>query len=456
MHEKQKTDMLSGPLWKQIPRFALPVAITAILEQFFNATDIAVVGNLAAANRMEAVAAVGANAPLIALFINFFVGMTLGANVVIAHTIGAGRENDVSRAVHTSILWALLCGVPSIFVGETLAAPALRLLDVPEDIFPLALLYLQVYWLGMPALILYNFAAAIFRSVGETKTPLAVLLISAALNLLLDVFLVKESNLSVDGVAVGTVIAHTFSALTLCVLLCKSKKFIRLSPRKLRIDFQIWRQILTLGIPTGLASAVFSVSNIVIQNAINSLGSVVMAASAIAFNIEIITYNILNSFSQACMTFIGQNFGAGNLRRCRAVLRLCLTEGLIFLAIAGGFILYFGKPWIALFSDYDSVVKIGYIRLLLVLLSHVFTLLYEVMSAYLRGFGIAVVPAILTMLGVCGVRIAWVHWIFPQSHNFQTLMAAFPISLSVTLVLILLALLYYRPSKRFRKTRHPL
>ena len=452
MHENQKAYMLSGALWKQIPQFAVPVALTAVLEQFFNATDIAIVGNLAETDRIAAVAAIGANAPLIALFINLFVGMALGANVVIAHAIGAGREKDVGRAVHTAILWALLCGIPSILLGEALAAPALRLLEVPDEIFPLALLYLRIYLLGMPALILYNFAAAVFRSVGETRTPLSVLIVSAGLNILLDSILVKGFSLSVDGVAIGTVIAHTFSALVLCFLLYKSRESIRLSPRKLQIDFKIWRQIISIGVPTGLASAVFSVSNIVIQNAVNSLGPVVMAASAIAFNIEIITYNVLNSFSQACMTFVGQNFGAGNFPRCRKILRLCLSEGMVFLIIAGSLILCFGKPWISLFTDNAEVAEIGYIRLVLVLLSHIFTLLYEVTSAYLRGFGIATVPAILTMLGVCGVRIAWVHWIFPKNPTFQTLMTAFPVSLSVTLALILLALLYYRPTKRFRKS----
>lgn len=452
LRDTPKADILSGTLWKQIPQFALPVALTAILEQFFNATDIAILGNFADANRIAAVAAVGANAPLIALSVNLFVGMALGANVVIAHAIGAGKTDDVSRAVHTALLWALLCGVPATLLGEAFAAPALRLLDVPEEIFPLALLYLRLYWLGLPALILYNFAAAIFRSVGETRTPLSVLIVSAALNVLLDLLLVKGFSLSVDGVAIGTVIAHTLSAIVLCFLLCQSPKSIRLAPRRMRIDPVILRRILSVGIPTGLATAVFSVSNIIIQDAINSLGPVVMAASAIAFNIEIITYNVLNSFSQACMTFVGQNFGAGNFRRCREILRLCLTEGLLFLFIAGSTILFLGKPWIALFTDDSAIIEIGYIRLLLVFLSHIFTLLYEVMSAYLRGFGIALVPAILTMLGVCGVRIAWVHWIFPEHHTFQNLVTAFPVSMSVTLVLVLLALLYYRPTKHFRKS----
>lgn len=452
MRDNQKADILSGTLWKQIPQFALPVALTAILEQFFNATDIAVLGNFADGNRIAAVAAVGANAPLIALSVNLFVGMALGANVVIAHAIGAGKEADVSRAVHTALLWALLYGVPAALLGEALAAPALRLLGVPEEIFPLALLYLRLYWLGLPALILYNFAAAIFRSVGETRTPLSVLIVSAALNVLLDFLLIKGFSLSVDGVAIGTVIAHTFSAVVLCLLLCQSPKSIRLTPRQMQIDAAILRRILSIGVPTGLATAVFSVSNIIIQNAINSLGPVVMAASAIAFNIEIITYNVLNSFSQACMTFVGQNFGAGNFRRCREIFRLCLTEGLIFLFITGGTILFLGKPWLSLFTDDSAVVEIGYVRLMLVFLSHIFTLLYEVMSAYLRGFGIAMAPAILTVLGVCGVRIAWVYWIFPQNHTFQNLVTAFPVSMSVTLALILLTLLYYHPTKHFRKS----
>lgn len=209
------------------------------------------------------------------------------------------------------------------------------------------------------------------------------------------------------------------------------------------------KRILRIGLPAGIQSAVFAVSNIVIQSAINSLGTVVMAASSAAFNIEIITYDILNAFSQACTTFVGQNFGAGALRRCKKTLALCLTEGIITLTTAVLTILFFGKSLLAIFNNDPEVVSIGFIRLRTVMLSHLFSLFYDVMSGYLRGFGISLAPSLLTMLGVCGIRIAWIQLVFPQSRTFQTIMTVYPISLSVTALLIFIAVLFCRPSKRF-------
>lgn len=219
---------------------------------------------------------------------------------------------------------------------------------------------------------------------------------------------------------------------------------IHLEPKQLRIDLTILRRILRIGLPAGIQSAVFAISNIVIQSAINSPGTVVMAASSAAFNIEIITYDILNAFSQACTTFVGQNFCAGELGRCKRTLALCLTEGIITLAAAIAVILFFGKQLPAIFNSDPKVVSTGYIRLVMVMLSHSFSLLYDVMSGYPRGFGISLAPALLTILGVCGIRIAWIQFVFPQSRTFQTIMAAYPISLSVTALLTFAALLYCR------------
>lgn len=216
----------------------------------------------------------------------------------------------------------------------------------------------------------------------------------------------------------------------------------------MRIDREILCRILRIGLPVGVQSAVFALSNIVVQAAINSLGTVVMAASSAAFNIEIITYDILNSFSQACTTFVGQNFGAGNLRRCRKTLALCLIEGMAALAVPVAVILFFGKSLLAIFNSDPQVIETGYIRLVMIMLAHSMSLLYEVMSGYLRGFGISLAPALLTVVGVCGVRIAWIQFVFPKSRTFQTIMTAYPVSLFLTALLIFIALLYCRPSRR--------
>ena len=448
-HTKKQLDMLHGPIWSKLPRFALPVAATAVLEQLFNASDVAVVGNFTGEARTAAVAAVGANSPIIGLIVNLFIGIALGTNVVIAHAVGQGEKDVVQKAVHTSVLVSVIGGILVALLGELAAAPLLRLLNVPDDVFPLALLYLHIYLAGMPVILLYNFEAAIFRSVGETKVPLLALASSGVLNVALNLFFVAVLHMTVNGVAIATVISNAVSAAILYRRLRRSQAQIRLEPKRLRIDAEVLKRILRIGLPAGIQSSVFALSNIVIQSAINSLGTVVMAASSAAFNIEIITYDILNSFSQACTTFVGQNFGAGELRRCKKTLALCLIEGGVLLAAGIALILCFGRSLLAIFNSDPAVVATGYIRLMLIMVSHAFSLLYEVMSGYLRGFGISLAPALLTMLGVCGIRVVWIETVFPQSRNFQTIMAAYPVSLSATALLIFIALLCYRPSKRF-------
>ena len=446
---KKQLDMLHGPIWNKIPQFVLPVAATAILEQLFNASDVAIVGNFTGAERTAAVAAVGANSPIIGLIVNLFIGIALGTNVVIAHAVGRGEEKDVHKAVHTSVVLAVLGGILVAALGEVIAAPLLGLLHVPQDVFPLALLYLRIYLLGMPVILLYNFEAAIFRSVGETKIPLYALAFSGVLNVLLNLFFVAVLHMTVNGVAISTVISNAVSSVLLYRRLRRTTQVIHLEPKQLGIDVRMLKRILRIGLPAGIQSAVFAVSNIVIQSAINSLGTVVMAASSAAFNIEIITYDLLNAFSQACTTFVGQNFGAGALRRCKKTLALCLTEGVVTLATAVLTILFFGKTLLAIFNNDPEVVAIGFIRLRTVMLSHLFSLFYDVLSGYLRGFGISLAPSLLTMLGVCGIRIAWIQLVFPQSRTFQTIMTVYPISLSVTALLIFIAVVFCRPSKRF-------
>ncbi len=441
-------DMLHGPIWSRIPQFALPVAATAILEQLFNASDIAVVGNFTGTERTVAVAAVGANSSIISLIVNLFVGIALGANVAIAHAIGRGDKTSVQKTVHTSIILALAGGLLIALAGELAAAPVLKLLQVPDDVFPLALLYLRIYLLGMPVILLYNFEAAIFRSIGETKTPLLALAFSGCLNVVLNLFFVIVLHMTVNGVAIATVISNCVSSLILFWKLRHSKLEIHVSVKDLKIDPESMGRILKIGLPAGIQSAVFSLSNIVIQSSINSLGTIVMAASSAAYNLEIITYDILNSFSQACTTFVGQNFGAGDMKRCSKTLALCIVEGLVVLAAAIMLILFFGHSLLALFNSDPQVVSTGYIRLMAIVRAHVFSLLYEVMSGYLRGLGISMVPAILTIIGVCGIRFMWVQFVFPQDPTFQTIMNVYPVSLSTTAFMVFCALLYYTHKRK--------
>ena len=447
--KKQKLDMLNGSIWNKLPVFALPIAATGILEQLFNASDIAIVGNFAQTDKTAAVAAVGANSPIIGLILNLFIGIALGANVVIANAVGRDDKQTVQKAVHTSMVVSVIGGVLVAIIGELIAEPLLTVLNVPDDVLELALLYLRIYFLGMPVILLYNFEAAIFRSIGETKMPLIALTLSGILNVLLNLFFVIVLKMSVNGVATATVLANVVSAGILYIKLVKSDKYIKVEFKKLRIDGKVFAKIMQIGLPAGIQSAVFAVANIVIQGAINSLGTTVIAASSAAFNIEIIAYNVMNSFSQACTTFVGQNFGANKIDRCKKTLFLCLIEDAIASGTAILIVLITGKFLLSIFNNDPEVIEIGYTRLVIIFIAYIFSMLYEVMSGYLRGFGFSLVPAILTTVGVCVLRIIWINTVFPANRTFVTIMTAYPVSLATTAVLIFIALIIYRPSKRF-------
>lgn len=447
--KKQKLDMLNGSIWNKLPVFALPIAATGILEQLFNASDIAIVGNFAQTDKTAAVAAVGANSPIIGLILNLFIGIALGANVVIANAIGRDDKQTVQKAVHTSMVVSVIGGVLVAIIGEIIAEPLLTVLNIPDDVLELALLYLRIYFLGMPVILLYNFEAAIFRSIGETKMPLIALTLSGILNVLLNLFFVIVLKMSVNGVATATVLANVVSAGILYIKLVKSDKYIKVEFKKLRIDGKVFAKIMQIGLPAGIQSAVFAVANIVIQGAINSLGTTVIAASSAAFNIEIIAYNVMNSFSQACTTFVGQNFGANKIDRCKKTLFLCLIEDAIASGTAILIVLITGKFLLSIFNNNPEVIEIGYTRLVIIFIAYIFSMLYEVMSGYLRGFGFSLVPAILTTVGVCVLRIIWINTVFPANRTFVTIMTAYPVSLATTALLIFIALIIYRPSKRF-------
>ena len=283
--KKKQLDMLNGSIWNKIPLFALPVAATAILEQLFNASDIAIVGNFTGTGKTVAVAAVGANSSIISLIVNLFVGIALGTNVVIANAIGRNDKDTVKKAVHTSIVVAVLGGILFSILGEMLAKPLLSSLHVPDDVFPEALLYLRIYLMGMPVILLYNFEAAIFRSTGDTKTPLLALTMSGLLNVLLNLFFVIFLHMTVNGVAIATVISNAISSILLFCRLVQTTEWIHVDWKELRIERKTFTQIMKIGLPAGIQTAVFAAANIVIQSAINSLGTVIMAASSAAYNI---------------------------------------------------------------------------------------------------------------------------------------------------------------------------
>ncbi|MCR5418361.1 MAG: MATE family efflux transporter [Lachnospiraceae bacterium] len=447
-NSKRTINMLEGSLWDKILRYAFPLAATGILQQLFNAADIAVVGRFTKEQGAIAMAAVGANSPLIGLVLNIFIGISLGTNVIIANSVGSRDEKSIRKAAHTSIVFALIAGVILAILAEILASVILRSQNIPDEVLPMAVLYFRVYMFGTPVIILYNFISAVFRGLGNTRTPLIVLVFSGLLNVVLNLFFVIVLHRTVEGVAAATVISNAVSCVILMLNLNREDSPVRLRKSELRIDGRILRRILRIGIPAGIQSSVFGFANILIQSAINSLGTIVMAASSAAFNIEIFVYNVFNSFSQACTTFVGQNYGGGKIDRCRKVLILCLVEGAICMGTAIGLVLLIGKQMIAVFNNNPDVIEVGYMRLLIIFTAYIFSLTYEVISGYLRGFGVSVSPAILTMIGVCGVRVSWIYLVFPRYRTFRNIMLAYPLSLSTTAVLMVIALLCIRPTRK--------
>lgn len=296
--------------------------------------------------------------------------------------------------------------------------------------------------------VLPNVEAAIFRSVGDTKVPLKTLVVSGIINVILNLFFVIVLKMTVNGVAIAIVISNLIKIIILLNKLIKTDQYIHVNLKDLKIYKLSLVRILKIRMPAGIQSAVFALANIVIQAAINSLGTVVIAASSAAFNVEIFAYDILNSFGQACTTFVGQNYGAGQIDRCKKTLYLCLIEDAIASALAIGIIIVSGKFLLSLFNNNPQVIQIGYTRLIMVFTAYIFSMLYEVMSGYLRGFGISLVPAILTCICICGTRVLWVETVFKSYQSFTTIMCAYPLSLSLTAVAIFCALMYYRPSKK--------
>lgn len=441
-----RMDMVNGSLGDKIIRYAIPLAVTGVLQQLFNAADLAVVGHYSG---KEAMAAVGGNAPVIGLLVNLFVGISLGSNVIIARSIGQRDNENISKAVHTSVIVALLGGLFLTVLGEFLAPEVVRMLEVPDDVYPLAVKYLRIYLAGMPVILLYNFEAAIFRSCGNTQTPLVALVVSGILNVALNLFFVRGLGMDVDGVATATVLSNLVSSAILFVALVKTKLAIRIDPRRLRVHGDVLMQILKIGIPAGIQGMIFSFANIIIQSAVNSLGTTVMAASSAAYNLEIFAYYIMNSFGQTCTTFVGQNYGAGKGDRCRKVLKLCLLQSLVSTAAVSGLILLFAHPLLGIFNTDPDVIAAGQIRLQYIFFAYLFSFAQEGLSGYLRGFGVSFIPAVCAVIGICGVRLIWIFKVFPQARSFTTIMRVYPISLGITAAVILVVTLLVKPSRRY-------
>jgi putative MATE family efflux protein len=432
---RSSVNPLHGSLWDKILRFSIPLAVTGILQQLFNAADTVVVGQFAGKNAM---AAVGSDGPVISILVNLFIGLSVGANVVIANCVGRGDNAETNKSIHTSVFVGLACGLFIMIVGLAFSAPLLNMMSVPHDIHDMALLYLRLYFTGMPFIMMYNFESAIFRSQGNTRTPLAVLTISGILNIGLNLLFVLLLGMDVAGVALATVISNAASSAILFSILVKHKGPTQLKIREMRFNMRYFNGILRIGLPAGIQSMVFSVSNLLIQSSVNQLGTDAMAATTAALNYEIIVYYMITSFSQTCVTFTGQNYGAGNISRCRRTARLSMLMGIIFTSVISLAFIIFAEPALRLFSSDPRVIALGTIRIRYIIGLEVMCVVYEVISGALRGFGYSMMPALITCLGVCVFRVAWVYTVFPHHRSLSTLVYSYPISWFLTAAILLL------------------
>lgn len=442
-------DLTKGSLVKSILLFSLPLTATAVLQQLFNSADVAVVGRFCGTNAM---AAVGSNAPIVGLMVNLFVGIALGANVCIAQAMGRRGFKEVFKAEQIAIIIALVGGIIMALIFEIFASTILRVTGVPTEVLPMATLYLRIYAAGLPAIFLYNFLSAIFRGRGNSKTPLIVLAISGITNVCLNLFFVVVLGMTVEGVAIATALSNLLSTIILFSILVTEKDELRLNFKGFKFDKSIFEKIIKIGLPSGIQSSMFSIANIVVQSGINSLGAKTMAGSAAAFNIEILVYFMMNSFSQGCTTVVGQNFGAKNYKRCRDTFKISLLLGYTTTIASAIIFFFFGRQILAIFNTDPEVVTVGVVRMTFIFVGYSLAVCQEIGSGYFRGYGHSVLPAVWTLISVFFVRLLWMTFVFPMFKTFESIMVLYPITLGSAAIGIMSCIFILRPSRRYAQT----
>lgn len=447
--KNNQIDMLHGGLFWKIILFALPLATSSILQQLFNAVDMAVVGRFASS---QAQAAVGCNGPVINLLLNLFVGVSVGANVVIANYIGRGETRKIARAVHTAMLVAILSGLFLLVFGILVTKPILVWMDTPEDVLFLAARYLRIYFVGMPFIMIYNFGAAVLRSVGDTKRPLLCLVVSGVINVILNLILVIEFSLGVAGVAIATVVSNAISATMVWCFLTREAEPIRLSIKSLHIGMHEFRRMLRIGIPAGLQSMVFSVANVCIQAALNGYGSDAVAGSSVALNFEYFCYFAITAFNQATVTFTGQNYGAKQFERCKRVYWYNMLGSIAVTFLMSMTFLCGRYFFIAFFTDQPEVIEYAATRIAHLMTVYILINSYEISGSALRGMGYSMTPAVITVFGTCVLRLFWVFTVCKKYRGFDMLLNVYPLSWVITGTAMLVCYFIVR-NKAFGKHR---
>lgn len=422
-------DMVNGPIFSQVVRYALPLMLSGILQLLYNAADVVVVGRFAGPTALAAVSSTGS---LTALIVNVFMGLSVGTSVVVAQNYGANRYRDVSEAVHTAVAISLLAGVVVAVFGVLAAKPLLQLMKNPPDVIDQSALYMRIYFLGMPVNMIYNFGSAVLRAVGDTKRPLYFLTIAGIVNVLLNLFFVIALKMGVAGVATATVISQAVSMVLTIACLMRSEGSIHLDLKKLRLHKDKLVQIVRIGLPAGIQGSLFSISNVIIQASINAFGSTVMAANGAAGNLEGFVYVGMNAFHQAALSFSGQNMGARRYDRLNKILLACVGAVSV-IGLALGMAAYLGSDFLlAIYTTEPDVVTIGKIRLLYLCVPYLLCGIMDVFAGQLRGMGASLLPTVVTIVGVCGLRILWVYTIFAAMGTLEILYLSYPVSWAVT------------------------
>ena len=439
MAKNYRIDMVHGSLLPKILMFSFPLMLSSLLQLLFNAADIIVVGKFAG---HESLAAVSSTGPLVNLIVNLFIGLSVGTNVLVARQIGARDHEQIYKTVHTAMALSFIGGVILTVFGVFMAHPLLELMNVPSDVIDLSTLYLQIYFLGITAMLVYNYGAAILRAKGDTKRPLYFLTIAGVINVIFNLILVIIFHLGVAGVAIATTFSQIVSAILVFYCLMNEHESMRLIPKEMKIDMPSLIEIMKIGLPAGIQGSVFSLSNVVIQSTINSFGSTVMAGNGAASNIEGFVYVGMNAFYQSCLTFTGQNYGAHKIDRVKKTLYCCqflvIVVGLVF----GVGAWFFGEPLLSIYASENEVIQAGMIRLGYVARFYFLCGIMDVMVGSLRGLGYSIFPMIMSLIGACLFRLLWIYFIFPLNPIPDTVYISYPITWIITISAHILTYIY--------------
>lgn len=428
-NKSYEMDMCNGPLLGKILLFAVPLMLSGILQLLFNAADIVVVGRFAGS---QALAAVGSTSSLINLLINVFVGLSVGANVLVARYYGARKDKDVSETVHTAITTSILSGLFLVILGLAAARPLLELMGTPDDVLDQSVLYMRIYFVGMPVLMLYNFGSAILRAVGDTRRPLYFLFAAGVVNVCLNLVFVVGFGMGVDGVGWATVISEHISAILVVRSLMKAPGSLRLDLRKLKIHKKKLKRIVKVGLPAGMQGAIFSISNVLIQSSVNSFGSIAMAGNTASSNVEGFVYTAMNAVYQTNLSFTSQNLGGGKYARINRTLYICLgvVTG-VGIALGTGAVLG-GRSLLHIYSSDPEVIRYGMLRMTIICSTYFLCGIMDCMVGSLRGMGYSVVPMFVSLAGACGFRVIWVFTVFAAYRSLDVLYISYPVSWAIT------------------------